>query len=80
MRRGGAPMTRWPELVDAALAEQAAGRCEIIGIWSHLACADIPGHPSVDTQIAAFKDALGLAEPSGGRGLRLRHLARPPRW
>ena len=77
MSRGGAPMTRWPELVDAALAEQAAGRCEIIGIWSHLACADIPGHPSVDTQIAAFKDALGYAERAGARPA-VRHLANTP--
>ena len=44
-------MAQWPGLVAAALAEQAAGRCEIIGIWSHLACADIPGHPSVDEQL-----------------------------
>jgi len=77
MSRGGAPMTRWPELVDAALAEQASGRCEIIGIWSHLACADIPGHPSVDTQIAAFKDALGYAERAGARPA-VRHLANTP--
>src|SRR5262249_32073044 len=86
MSRGGAPMARWAELVDAALAEQAAGRCEIIGAWSHLACADIPGHPSVDKQIAAFHDALGQAERAGARPA-VRHLAntaalltRPDTW
>ena len=77
MSRGGAPMARWPELLDAALAEQAAGRCEIIGIWSHLACADIPGHRSVDTQLAAFRDALGQAERAGVRPA-VRHLANTP--
>jgi len=86
MSRGGAPMAQWPELVDAALAEQAAGRCEIIGVWSHLACADIPGHPSVDAQVAAFHDALGRAHRAGARP-RVRHLAntaalltRPDTW
>ncbi len=64
MSRGGADGGDWPELVAAALAEQAAGRCEIIGIWSHLACADIPGHPSVDAQVAAFGDALDQASGS----------------
>jgi alanine racemase len=77
MSRGGAPMAQWPELLDAALAEQAAGRCEIIGVCSHLACADIPGHPSLDAQIAAFRDALGQAERAGARPT-VRHLANTP--
>jgi len=77
MSRGGATMARWPELVDAALAEQAAGRCQIVGIWSHLACADMPGHPSVDAQLAAFRDALDLASRAGARPA-VRHLANTP--
>jgi alanine racemase len=77
MSRGGAPMTQWPGMLQAALAEQAAGRCEITGIWSHLACADIPGHPSVDDQLAAFRDALRQAERAGVRP-SVRHLANTP--
>ena len=77
MSRGGAPMDRWPALVAAALAEQAAGRCEIVGIWSHLACADIPGHPSVDAQLDAFGVALDQAERAGARP-QFRHLANTP--
>ena len=77
MSRGGAPMAQWPGLLQAALAEQAAGRCEITGIWSHLACADIPGHPSVDDQLAAFRDALSQAERAGARP-SVRHLANTP--
>jgi len=50
MSRGGATMPDWPGVVAAALAEQAAGHLAIIGIWSHLACADMPGHPSIDAQ------------------------------
>jgi alanine racemase len=77
MSRGGAPMAQWPDVLRAALAEQAAGRCEITGIWSHLACADIPGHPSVDEQLAAFRDALELARRAGVRPA-VRHLANTP--
>ena len=77
MSRGGSPMAQWPQVLQAALGEQAAGRCEIIGIWSHLACADIPGHPSVDRQLAAFHDALDQAERAGARP-SVRHLANTP--
>ncbi|HVB46651.1 MAG TPA: alanine racemase [Streptosporangiaceae bacterium] len=77
MSRGGAPLAQWPELVTTALAEQAAGRCEIVGIWSHLACADIPGHESVDAQLAAFRAALDQAHRLGARPA-VRHLANTP--
>jgi alanine racemase len=77
MSRGGAPMTQWPGMLGAALAEQAAGRIEVTGIWSHLACADIPGHPSVDAQLEAFRDALAQAERAGARPA-VRHLANTP--
>jgi len=77
MSRGGAPMAQWPALVAAALAEQAAGRCEIVAIWSHLACADMPGHPSVDSQLDTFRIAVDQAERAGVRP-PLRHLANTP--
>ena len=77
MSRGGATRADWPDVVAAALAEQAEGRCEITGIWSHLACADIPGHPSVDAQVAAFGEALAIAERAGVRPA-VRHLANTP--
>jgi alanine racemase len=77
MSRGGATVATWPELLAAALAEQAEGRCEITGIWSHLACADIPGHPSVDAQVEAFGAALDQAHRLGARPF-VRHLANTP--
>jgi len=77
MSRGGATMATWPEVLAAALAEQAQGRCEITGIWSHLACADIPGHPSVDAQVEAFGTALDQAHRLGARPF-VRHLANTP--
>jgi alanine racemase len=74
MSRGGATAADWPALVDAALAAQASGYLDITGLWSHLACADVPGHPSVPAQLAAFGDAVELAEKAGARP-EVRHLA-----
>ena len=77
MSRGGATARAWPDVVGAALAAQASGDVAITGIFSHLACADVPGHPSIDAQIAAFRDALALAEKAGARP-EVRHLANTP--
>jgi alanine racemase len=74
MSRGGATAAGWPGLVDAALAAQAAGYIDVTGLWSHLACADMPGHPSVTAQLTAFGDAVELAEKAGARP-EVRHLA-----
>ena len=60
MSRGGATMADWPEVVAAALAAQAAGHVAIVGIWSHLACADMPGHASINAQLQVFREALSL--------------------
>jgi alanine racemase len=74
MCRGGATAAEWPGLVDAALAAQAAGHVSVVGIWSHLACADIPGHRSIAAQVSAFHAALAQAERAGARP-QVRHLA-----
>jgi alanine racemase len=74
MARGGATAADWPDLVAAALSAQAAGHVTVAGLWSHLACADIPGHPSVAAQLDRFTDALALAEAAGARP-EVRHLA-----
>jgi alanine racemase len=77
MSRGGATAADWPGVVATALEAQAAGHLRIVGIWSHLACADIPGHPSIDTQVTAFRTAVDLAEQAGARP-EVRHLANTP--
>jgi alanine racemase len=77
MARGGATARQWPGVVSTALAAQAAGHARIVGIWSHLACADIPGHPSIAAQLEAFRGAVALAEKAGARP-QLRHLANTP--
>ncbi|GGU45662.1 hypothetical protein GCM10007979_50980 [Nocardioides albus] len=50
------------------------GLIEVVGIWSHLACADEPGHPVSDAQREAFETALAAAALAGLRP-RWRHLA-----
>ncbi len=77
MSRGGATPADWPAVVATALAAQAAGQVQITGIWSHLACADIPGHPSIGAQVTAFTEAIAVAERAGARPL-MRHLANTP--
>ncbi|HEY5988633.1 MAG TPA: alanine racemase, partial [Streptosporangiaceae bacterium] len=77
MSRGGATMAEWPALVGAALAAEAAGRARVVGIWSHFACADIPGHPSIEAQVSLFREAVALAEAAGAKP-ELRHLANTP--
>ncbi|GLY96359.1 alanine racemase [Actinoplanes sp. NBRC 103695] len=72
--RGGALADEWPALVEAAAKAQAAGEIDVIGVWSHFACADSPGHESVGRQLAAFADGLAVAEQTGVSP-RYRHIA-----
>ncbi len=73
--REGAPSgEQWEQLVAAAAAAQAAGRVEVVGMWSHLAFADAPHHPTIDAQRAAFLAAVDVAA-SAGLEIRWRHLA-----
>jgi alanine racemase len=74
MSRAGATAEEWPDLVRAAAREQAAGRLEIIGIWSHLACSDDPKSPINEQQVDAFLLAVDVARSLGVEP-QVRHLA-----
>jgi alanine racemase len=74
LSRGGATRDDWPQLVEAARRAQAAGHVTVTGVFSHFACADDPGHPSIAAQISAFDDAVRYAAASGVEP-ELRHLA-----
>src|SRR5580704_8435659 len=74
LSRGGAAPADWPELVQTALDAQARGSVRVTGLWSHFACADIPGHPSIGAQLAAFADAVAFAEKAGVTP-EVRHIA-----
>jgi alanine racemase len=74
LSRGGATVADWPELLTAAAKAAAADEVEVVGVWSHFAYADAPGHPTIARQIGTFRDALEVAR---GVGIDppLRHLA-----
>jgi alanine racemase len=75
--RNGCQPNDWPDLVDAALRAEAQGLLRVVGIWSHFACADEPGHPSIRAQQDAFASMLAYAERAGLRP-EVRHIANSP--
>jgi alanine racemase len=84
--RGGATPADWPALVSAARAAESEGVVQVGGVWSHLAYADEPDHPTIGRQERAFEAAVAEAESAGLRP-QLRHLAnsaatltRPSAW
>lgn len=46
----------------------------MLGVWSHLVCADVTDHPATEEQRWPFVDTVQIAEATGLRP-RLRHLA-----
>lgn len=72
--RAGAMPADLDALLDAALRAEAEGAVRLVGLWSHLAWADAPDHPTVLQQADVFEDALARAERRGAR-LEVRHLA-----
>jgi alanine racemase len=72
--RAGAQPHDWPELVEAAAKAQADGSVEVVGVWSHLAYADNPGHPTIEKQRLAFEDALEVVAAADLHP-EVRHLA-----
>lgn len=75
--RNGAQPAEWPDLVAAARAAETEGLVKVTGLWSHFACADEPGHPSIAAQLAVFHSALETAERAGLRP-EVRHMANSP--
>jgi alanine racemase len=75
--RNGAQPHDWPLVVDEAVKAEQDGLLRITGLWSHFACADEPGHPSITRQLTAFHQALEYAEAAGVRP-EIRHIANSP--
>jgi len=74
LSRGGATPQQWDDLVRATLAAQAQGAVALVGVWSHLAFADAPDHPTVRHQQEVFEAAVASAIVLGARP-EVRHLA-----
>ena len=45
-----------------------------MGLWSHMAYADAPTHPTIGAQVRVFEEAVGIARAAGLTAARL-HLA-----
>jgi alanine racemase len=75
--RSGCQPGDWPELVSEALRAEERGLIDITGLWSHFACADEPGHPSVQAQLNLFRAMVTYAEERGVRP-EVRHIANSP--
>jgi alanine racemase len=73
LTRSGCQPADWQALVEAAATAQTEGTTEVAGVWSHLACADEPGHPSIDIQAARLEDAFKIAVDAGLHPMR--HIA-----
>ena len=74
LSRNGSYVDDWPELVTSVAKAQSANEVAVIGVWSHFAYADEPGHPTIAAQIEAFRAALAVAARAGVEP-QLRHLA-----
>jgi alanine racemase len=74
LSREGATETDWPGLVAAAARAQADGDVTVVGLWSHMAYADAPTHPTIGAQVRVFEEAVGIARAAGLTDARL-HLA-----
>lgn len=72
--RNGLTPADLPEVLDAALRLEAEGVLRVVGLWSHLAFADEPGHPTLHRQAEVLRAAAADAEARGAR-LEVRHIA-----
>ncbi|MET8898596.1 alanine racemase [Streptomyces albogriseolus] len=75
--RGGCQPGDWAELVAGALRAEAEGLLKVTGLWSHFACADEPGHPSIAAQLLTFREMVAYAEAQGVEP-EVRHIANSP--
>jgi alanine racemase len=74
LSREGATPADWPGLVEAAARAQADGDLTVVGLWSHMAYADAPTHPTIGAQVSVFEEAVAVARRAGLTDAR-RHLA-----
>lgn len=74
LSRNGVAEPELPALCAELAAAVSAGQVLFTGLWSHLACADDPGDPATDAQLAAFTRASGRVR-AVGLDVPMRHLA-----
>jgi len=72
--REGVQPARLDGLMALIAAAQTEGLVELVGIWSHFAWADQPGHATIDAQAEVFRAAIVRLEEHG-LSVELRHIA-----
>ncbi|MDQ0031034.1 alanine racemase [Arthrobacter bambusae] len=75
--RNGSTIAQWDKVVGQAMEYQDEGLLRVVGVFSHLAVADEPHRPETDEQLAAFREAIAIAEDAGV-DTEVRHLANTP--
>lgn len=74
LARDGAPRPLWRALCSAAREAERAGRVRVVGLMSHLACADQPTSLRNPLQRRRFRQGIAVAHAIGLRP-SVRHLA-----
>jgi alanine racemase len=72
--RSGATPAGWEGFVEQAARIEADGAVRVVGVWSHLAWADQPQHPTIVAQTEVFNWAIALADKHLPN-IEVRHLA-----
>lgn len=72
--RNGVLPAALDDVLRPLLKAEAEGAVRVVGVWSHLAFADEPDHPTVRAQEDVFAAAVAAVEAAGAR-LEVRHLA-----
>lgn len=72
--REGVQPARLDGLMALIAAAQREGLIKLVGIWSHFAWADQPGHATIDAQAEVFRAAIVRLEEHGLE-VEVRHLA-----
>ncbi len=65
LNRNGVSPSELPQLLTALARAQAENALQLRGVFSHLARADEPTHPVVDTQVVRLREVLEQARRAG---------------
>ena len=74
MARDGEQPAEWASLCRAARRAELTGRLRVVGVMSHLGCADTPGDPANAAARTRFAEGVATVRAWGLRP-RVRHLA-----